>query len=44
MLEDDVNYRCFADLLLLILKWIGYIAAFITAAIFGCIIGLLLKS
>lgn len=40
-MENDPNFRCFADLLLAILKYAGIAAAFAAAAILGTIIGML---
>ena len=41
-MDDDPHFRCFADCLLAVLRYVGIAAAFVAAVILGTIIGLLL--
>jgi hypothetical protein len=39
MIDDDPNYRCYASVMLAVLRYVGIAAALVAAAILGCIIG-----
>ena len=41
-MDDDPHFRCFADVLLTALRYVGIAAAFVAATILGTIIGMLL--